>query len=310
VQGEPLMSTPLILQIQQAAMDRNAPLTDALTKAKVACAKLGLTKFGEWVDRELHGYMDMPVEDLPPYRRLRGVPEGFNPYQGWSAITFWTGEQEAGWGDAPIGISVPSIEASLSPARPVGSFYFPYPAEVKRDLLKSLQRANDVRIRLEVPQVVGLLQHVRSILLDWTLGMEKQGVLGENILFSPLERANAAGPTSEAIHSVYNIENVGTLFQSADRSIIQGSVHSTLGLMQQADQLVGQIERLLPASDLPAEVRDEATRAIADVREATASKDEGRLRKGLAYLGQAFADAGDHVIRVAVDQMVAKMLGQ
>ena len=73
---------------------------------------------------------------------------------------------------------------------------------------------------------------------------------------------------------------------------------------------MGQIERLLPASDLPAEVRDEATRAIADVREATASKDEGRLRKGLACLSQAFANAGDHVIRIAVDQMVSKMLGQ
>jgi hypothetical protein len=241
---------------------------------------------------------------------VSGSTEGFNPYRGWGAITFRTGEQEANWGDAPIGISVPSIEASLSTAQPGGSFYFPYLAEVKRDLLESLQGANDARIRLEVPQAVGLLQRVRSILLEWTLEMEKQGVLGENMLFSLQERANSAGPTSQAIHNVYNIENVGTLFQSADRSVIQGGVHSKLSSMQQADQFVGQIERLLPASDLPAEVRDEATRAIADVREATASKDEGRLRKGLAYLKQAFADAGDHVIRIAVDQMVSKMLGQ
>jgi hypothetical protein len=164
--------------------------------------------------------------------------------------------------------------------------------------------------RLEVPQVVGLLQRVRSILLEWTLEMEKQGILGENMLFSPLERANSADPTSQAIHNVYNIENVGTLLQSANRSIIQGGVHSRVGLMQEADRLVAQIERLLPASDLSAQIRDEATRAIADVKEATASKDEGRLRKGLAHLGHAFADAGDHVIRIAVDQMVSKMLGQ
>jgi hypothetical protein len=109
----PPVSAPLIVQIQQAAIDRNAPLTDALTKAKVAAANLWLT---EWVDRELHGYMDMQVKDLPPYRRLRGVPEGFNPYRGWIPITFNGGEQEARWGDAPIGIGVPSIEASLSPS--------------------------------------------------------------------------------------------------------------------------------------------------------------------------------------------------
>jgi AbiTii len=204
------MSTPLILQIQQAAMDRNSPLTDALTKAKVACAKVGLTEFGEWVDRELDGYMDMSVKDLPPYPRLRGVPEGFNPYHGWSAITFRTGEQEASWGDAPIRLSVPSIEASLSPAQPSGRFYFPYLAEAKRYLLENVQGADDVRIRLEVPQVVGLLQRTKSILLEWTLEIEKQGVLGENMLFSLQERANSVGPTSQAVHNVYNIENVGT----------------------------------------------------------------------------------------------------
>ena len=291
-------------------MDRNAPLTDALTKAKVACSKLGLTEFGEWVDRELDGYMDMRVKDLPPYRRLRGVPEGFNPYRGWNAITFGTGEQEANWGEAYIGIGVPSIEASVSTARPSGFFHFSYPSEVKRDLLKNLQGADDARIRLEVPQAVGLLQRVRNILLEWTLEMEKQGILGENMLFSDVERANSAGPTAHAIQNVYNIENVGTLFQTADRSVIQGGVHSKLDLMQQADKFMGQIERLLPASDLPVEVRDEATKAITNVREAAASNDEDRLHKGLAYLKRTFADVGDHVIKIAVDQIVSKMMGQ
>ena len=161
------MSIPLILQIQQAAMNRDLPLTDALTKAKVACSKLGLVEFGGSVDRELDGYMDMAVKDLPPYRRLGGVPESFNPYYGWNAIGFKTTEQEVHWGGAPIGISVPSIEASVSRAQPGGSFHFSYLAEAKRDLLENLDgAADDARIRLEVLQVVGLLQRVRSILLN------------------------------------------------------------------------------------------------------------------------------------------------
>ena len=70
------MTTPLILQIQEAALDGKAPITDALRKAKVACAKLGLAEFGRWVDSELNGYMDSKVADLPPYRKLYGTPQG------------------------------------------------------------------------------------------------------------------------------------------------------------------------------------------------------------------------------------------
>jgi methylmalonyl-CoA mutase N-terminal domain/subunit len=141
--------------------------------------------------------------------------------------------------------------------------------------------------------------------------MEKQGVLGEGLTFSAEERTKSKAPTADAIRHVYNIENVGTLVQSADRSIIQGGVHSNVGLMQEADQLVGQVEKLLPAADdLPAEVRAEATRAIAELKEATASRDEGRVRKGLEFLKRALAPAGEHLVRIAVDQLVARMTGQ
>ncbi len=60
------MSTPLILQIQQAAPDSKSSVTDALRRAKIACVKLELTEFGNWVDLELNGYMDKKVEETPP----------------------------------------------------------------------------------------------------------------------------------------------------------------------------------------------------------------------------------------------------
>jgi hypothetical protein len=51
------MTTSLILQIQEAALDSKSSVTDALRKAKIACVKLGLTEFGNWVDLELTGYI-------------------------------------------------------------------------------------------------------------------------------------------------------------------------------------------------------------------------------------------------------------
>lgn len=82
------MVTPLVLQIQQTALDSTSSVTGALRKAKIACVKLELTEFGNWVDCELNGYMNKKIEELPQYRILHGIPEAFNPYQGWKPIIF------------------------------------------------------------------------------------------------------------------------------------------------------------------------------------------------------------------------------
>jgi AbiTii len=304
------MSEPLILQIQQATLDSSSSLTDTLRRSKIACAKLGLADFGKWVEQELTGYTGKG-KDLPPYRRPQGTAELFNPFHGWLTIGFPSGTMEDSWTRAYVAMSVPSMEDSLSrlASKPGGVFVFPYAAEMKRHLLDGMQGASDVRLRVEASQIAGLLQHVRDILLDWTLEMEKQGVLGEGLTFSAEERAKSKAPTAEAISHVYNIENVGTLVQSADRSIIQGGVN--VDLMQQADHLAERVEKLLPAAiDLPEKVRAEAAAAIAEIKEATASRDEGRVRKSLAFLRRALAPAGEHLVRIAVDQVVAKMTGQ
>jgi len=80
------MLTPLIIQIQEAILDNNSSVTGALRKAKLACAKLSLPEFGNWVDQELNGYMHKPVAELPQYRKLHGTPQAYSPYQGWQPI--------------------------------------------------------------------------------------------------------------------------------------------------------------------------------------------------------------------------------
>jgi hypothetical protein len=73
-----LMTTPLIVQIQETALDSKSSVTDALRKAKIACVKLGLTEFGNWVDLELNGYIGKNVDELPEYRKLHGIPKAFD----------------------------------------------------------------------------------------------------------------------------------------------------------------------------------------------------------------------------------------
>jgi hypothetical protein len=131
------MTTPLILQIQEAALDSKSSVTDALRKAKITCVKLELAEFGNWVDLELNGYTGK-VSELPEYRKLRGIPEAFNRYQGWQPIMFQSPEQQKMLSFAPVGMSIAALDDSLRGAKPSGVFSFPYPPEIQCELRKSL----------------------------------------------------------------------------------------------------------------------------------------------------------------------------
>ena len=200
------MTIPLIIQIQQTVLDSSSLATDALRKAKLACTKLGLSGFGNWVDLELNGYMDKTNDEVPEYRKLKGIPEAFSPNQGWLAIQFATSNAQDSWVSvAVIGMAVPAIEESLSSARanPGGVFDFPYPADVQNMICKILSWGDSpLRIKLSVSQVANILHAVRNILLDWTIEMEKLGVLGNDLIFTQEERTKSAEATAQTVISI------------------------------------------------------------------------------------------------------------
>jgi hypothetical protein len=172
------MITSLILQIREAALDSKCSVTDALRKAKIACVKLGLTELGNWVDLELNGYIGKKVEGLPEYGKFHGIPEAFNPYQGWKSIIFHSPEQQKNLSFAPIGMPIAALEDSLRDANSEGAFIMPYPPELDHKIRKSLNWGDDIRIRLNSIDCANILHAVRNILLDWTLAMDTQGILG------------------------------------------------------------------------------------------------------------------------------------
>src|SRR5260370_33745969 len=79
---------PLIRTGQAEGANPDSSVTILLRMAKIAATKLNLKYALVWIDRELNGYMDLKVEDLPPYRRVMGIPQGYNPVHGCRPIQF------------------------------------------------------------------------------------------------------------------------------------------------------------------------------------------------------------------------------
>lgn len=104
----------MVRKLQADCLDQSVPAVSLLRTAKTIATKLDLKDALIWIDRELNGYMELSVENLPSYRRLHGIPEAFNPYRGWMAITFENPEHARIFNQAPIGIAIGALEKDLA----------------------------------------------------------------------------------------------------------------------------------------------------------------------------------------------------
>jgi hypothetical protein len=297
---------PLILQIQQAALDSNSSVTDVLRKAKVACTKLDLTEFGSWVDLELNGYIDNPADELPNYRKLRGFPQVRSPYHRAQRIIFQSPKMEATCSLAYVGLSMPEIEDCLrSATRFIEFSYNPEQAALLRQWTNS--ETTTFHIKLTAPQIANIPNAVRNLI--FTMDMEKQGILGADLVFNEEERAKSAAATANTVNNIH-IRHVGSFVQSAENSIVQGGVDSIVNL-NGVHQLVKQLEELLPGADLAKSVKENTETALAELKQAADSDvpDRGWLRSALEGVKRAVAPAGEHLLRIATDAAVTKLLG-
>ena len=90
-----------------------------------------------------------------------------------------------------------------------------YPHSVSHSIIKSNPGCEDVALFLSQSDAVAIVDHVRNLVLDWALGLEKAGITGEGLAFTPKERQQAA-----ASHVEINIEgpNARLNFGSTDFS--------------------------------------------------------------------------------------------
>jgi hypothetical protein len=226
---------PLIRKLQAEAANPDASVTNLLRMAKIAATKLNLKDALVWIDRELNGYMDLKVEDLPPYRRPMGIPEGYNPVHGWQPIQFQSRKTADIYSQANIGIALGAIEQSI--AEPSGGSYaFPYSPEEKIAIQEFLTFPVDVCISLERSQLWNIVEQVRNLILNWSLELEKAGVLGEDMHFNEQEKGDAKPVTQQ-----FFIQNVGVLGNVTDQATVTNQQTATakidLDLVQVRDFL-------------------------------------------------------------------------
>lgn len=205
----------LVLELQAEALDSSVQIADLLRKALVVARKLKIEELEKWISGELNGYR--LYKDVPPYRVVQGDIRAQNPVTcAWMPVMFADNAQAAALSTQKVGPSAAELEDLLS-RDGGGQLVMSYSPEIAAQLRQNMNVPATPCLIVSPSAVRGILDSVRTIVLNWALKLEEDGITGEGLSFSIAERQIAAAHT-------YNIAN---FFGSvSDSQIQQGTADS------------------------------------------------------------------------------------
>jgi hypothetical protein len=240
----PTMSS-IVLDLQSACLSKDTDVDDLLRRALVIARKLKLEDFRSWVIREMNGYTDEST--LPAYRRLSGEFMCKHPLRGnWMPIV-WTDGMPSFLESRPVPQPIGEIQDTVRGPRD-GMLTLPIPHEATALLMRDLDLFSPPIYVLSWTALAGILDAVRNALLEWTLKLEEDGILGEGMVFNQTEQNKAMGNT-------YNIANFTGVLGNVSGGSVQiggfGDIAATLqrlGIPETASIELKEIMDKLPSA--------------------------------------------------------------
>jgi hypothetical protein len=260
----------LVREFQRDIVQSTKSTTELLRTAKLISVKLGLSDIGDWINSELTGYQH--GIEIPPYRGMSGGSlQVLNPYRGWQPV----GQLKQTFNIAQPVSELEELSNSKSIVVPLTrDMHYRVGNDMGMDI-------SDWQQQIEIPtiQLRGLLSAIRDKLLDWSLELEKRGILGENMSFDEKERQSAQ---SQVFH-IQNLTGVaGNISNSSVQIFDYGSIHQTL-----------------KQQNVPQPERNELENILDKLRTATPAEKPSLLEKGKAWVvkNEAFLGASATIIR-------------
>lgn len=292
----------VVLELQRDALDKGVKVADLLRKALVVARKLKQDEFKDWIESELSGYEGK----VPDYRMVQGTPRAWNPYRGWVPVIFEDSETAEAISKRASGQSIGELEDLLG-RDSSGSLHMPFPHHLQRQLSKGFGYDTEVSLFVERASLVGILEAVRNIVLNWALKLEEEGILGEGLSFSASEKERAsAGAIGQNVTNFYgpvqspqvaqgsqHVVQVSASFQFDAQMLTQflSSLTENLnGLALQPDQqaeVVSEVETLRAQLKSPAPKKSIIRESVESVKRILEGAGGGVAAQLLLELGKA-----------------------
>lgn len=232
----------IVLDLQKEILSPNCDIVNVLRKAHLIAVKLKLSDFDQWIQYELNGYPD--EVSCPEYRKVRGILKYLNQYYGWYPIIIPNNEIEKIVCERKISNSISEI-ASLSDSS-------------ENDLLMKLTGEEcaflDEKCNAPIPQnyalhisstaVKDIEEKVKNAILEWTLKLEEEGIVGENMMFTEKEKDCATG----------------------NAQIVSGNGNTVSFTYDKVKDVVDEVEKSINASNLSQNDMETITELLSDIK--------------------------------------------
>lgn len=183
------MSEGIVLQLQAEALDESVDIETLLRKAYLVARKLKLKDFEEWISCEQDGYKESP----PGYRTIGGEIKAWNPYYGWIPVVA-QGEIADLLNTMPLYQPIAAIYEAYSNHN--GSIIFAIPGQVTEFLNNNAgSLPTNYSFHSSRTELRKVISAVRNKILDWSLLLEENGIIGNGLGFSDIEIKTALEST-------------------------------------------------------------------------------------------------------------------
>lgn len=252
----------IVLDLQKEILSPNCDIVNVLRKAHLIAVKLKLSDFDQWIQYELNGYTDK--ESCPEYRKVRGTLKYFNQYYGWYPIIIPNNEIEKIICERKMTNSISEI-VSLSDSS-------------ENDLIAELSGEEsaflDRNCNMLIPQryalhisstaVKDIEEKVKNTILEWTLKLEEEGIIGENMMFSDKEK-DCATNIPQTVNNYYGPTSVINS-SSGNAQIVSGNGNTVSFPYDKVKDVVDEVAKSISALNLSKDDMETITELLSDIK--------------------------------------------
>jgi hypothetical protein len=231
----------LVLQLRSDCLDGHTSTLEVLRKALVVAKKLSVPKFQDWIGHELHGYGT--DDELPEYRKVKGQLKARNPMVGWIPVVFDDPSLTMKLSEGQMIQSVGELESLLKTSGSSSMLLLMLAPELQKQIMQAGGHDFQTSLLVSPAVVQAIIDHVRTAVLEWCLDLEKAGILGEGMTFSPEEKKSASH-INYAVHFHRDVTTAQIQQGTSESSQSLTSTVDVASLRSLTAEISGAIDRL------------------------------------------------------------------
>ena len=186
-----------ILDLQEKIISSECDVTTILRQAHLIASKLELKDFDQWISYELNGYPN--PGSCPDYRKVKAKLMARNAFGGLTPVVITDIELEDTISDQRFLESISEIEKLCRNPKENNALLTPLPGILTQQLNNLFHTQREYVRLCSYTSVEDIVDKVKNAILNWSIRLEKEGILGEGMKFNNEEKQTSKTMSHDTI---------------------------------------------------------------------------------------------------------------